>query len=112
MSACACVCTRVHNVHIWVFRHVAMCVHVHMSEVITGCVCTHTRLCFQVCMHVHLCLWRALTPQEGLKGTTDKRSPPQDTLPTERWGPVGRNPPQQSPPETHSVGGRGDVTLT
>ena len=42
MSACACVRTCVHNVHICVFRHVAMCIHVHVSVVITGCVCTHT----------------------------------------------------------------------
>lgn len=89
------------------FRHVSMCIHVHMSVVTTGCVCTHTRLCFQVCMHVHLCSWRALTPQEGLKGTTDKRSPPQDALPTERWGPVGRNPASAKPPRDTQRWGQG-----
>lgn len=55
-------------------------------------------------------------PQEGLKGekgTTDE-CPPQDTLPAEPWGPVGRHPalPNKAPQRHTALGAGGDVTLT
>ena len=99
------------------------CGHLRSQACVRVQSCTHVRghswarahtsvsRCACVYMRVHPCLWRALMPQEGLKGeegATDECPAPGRSA-SRALGTCGQAPclTKQSPPETHSTGGRG-----